>query len=303
MIVGITMMISVASGVAFSAHIEKQPDTSAVTKKRPVESSTVVVSEAAPKSLWSSSAFLETDRAVTGRPASGFNHLMFLEVGRVIPETTISDLKLAFRLYGQHAFKEDRKKDSVRTNYKVLEPTLLLSKGNLFEIAGIKASAQTRFYAPLNPEARLTKRNPHSGNWRQVLSLEKAIGKWTLGSTNFIQYYGFRNDWNQLKAGTPNDIWRLANDISAGYQIMNGLILKTGLEFEHRWKRATGETGRTSSGVDWANTAEFSPLKNLTVETGLILSAPNQALSKYFGSSQSRAENTTARLDLSYKFL
>jgi len=249
------------------------------------------------KNPWSVTGLLETERVVTGKNNVGFSNIMYLQAGRSVLENMISDVSVALRLYGENRFAPAEEKSGLNRYFHVLDPALLLTKANLFEVAGISATAQTRYSMPLSSDSRLEKRNPHRGHWRQIVSLERSSGDWTLTSDHFVQYYGYRNDLNQMKDRAPNTYWREYHDIGARYQVVKDVVLNTRAEFDRSWKRVDAQT---STGLDWVNSVEWSGAKNLTVESGIVLSAPNQTPRKYF---EDRRNNTRARLDIAYKFL
>ncbi len=262
------------------------------------EQQTIVAAPEVKKSPWSMRGFLRFSRAATGKLQDGISNEMFLDVRRSVLEGVVSGLKAGVRVAGQNKFTPDLKKSGWEKHYTVFDPAVMVGKP-LFDIAGFGGVGELRYYIPVSPDTRLSDRNPSNGSVRAIVAVEKSIGKWTVGTYNFVQRYAFKSEDNVLKQSS-NAKYRLANELSVAYQVTDTVALTTGAGLEKFWMHTPSDN---AGEMEWSTGVELKPVSGLTAGASVFLSAPNQAVAKYLETKESRLQNTGARLDLTYSFL
>lgn len=262
------------------------------------EQQTVTTAPEAAKSKWSVKGFLRTERAAKGKLQNTISNEMFLDIRRAVLESLVNGLKVGVRVAGQNKFKPDLKKSGWEKHYTLFDPAVVVGKP-LFAISGFEGVGELRYYVPVSRDSRLSDRNPSNGSVRAIVAVEKNIGKWTVGTYNFVQRYAFKSEDNALK-GSSNAKYRLANELSLAYHVTEKVALQTAVGAENFWMHQAADNRRDlelSAGVG------FSPVSSLTVDASAVLAAPDLAIAQAVETRESIRENSSARLDISYKFL
>ncbi len=266
--------------------------------EHPTTEQQTVVTAPEVKSPWSVKGFLRTTRTATGKLQDGISNEMFLDVRRSVLEGVVSGLRAGVRVAGSNRFRTDLTRSGWEKYYTVFDPAVIVGKP-LFDIAGFGGVGELRYYVPVSPDNRLSDRNPSNGSVRTIVAVEKNIGKWTVGTYNFVQRYAFKSEDNALKESS-NAKYRLANELSLAYHVTDKVALVTGAGVEKFWMHKPSDN---AGELEWSTGVELQPVSGLTAGASVFLSAPNQAIAKYLETKESRLQNTGARLDLAYSFL
>lgn len=262
------------------------------------EQQTVTTASEVAKSKWSVKGFLRAERAAKGKLQDAISNEMFLDVRRSVLEGLVNGLKVGVRVAGQNRFKPDLTKSGWEKYYRLADPAVVIGKP-LFAVSGFEGIGELRYYVPVSPDSRLSDRNPSDGAVRAIVAVEKNIGKWTVGTYNFAQRYGFRSEDNALK-GSSNAKYLLVNDLSLAHHLTDKVALQTAVGVESLWAH---QAAANSKSLEWSAGLGLSPVSSLTIDALAVLTAPDLAVAKTLETRESVRENSSARLDISYKFL
>lgn len=262
------------------------------------EQQTVAPAPTVAKSPWSVKGFLSTERAAKGKLQDTISNNMFLDVRRSILDGLVNGLKVGVRVAGQNNFKPDLKKLGWERYYRLFDPAVIVAKP-LFDVSGFQGIGELRYYVPVSPDSRLSDRNPSHGSVRTIVAVEKNIGKWTVGTYNFVQRDAFKSEDNALKKSS-NAKYRVANELSLAYHLTDKVALQTAVGAEKSWAHLPVDN---SGALEWSSGLGLTPVSGLSVDAVVALTAPNQSIAKFLETVDTRRENTAVRLDVSYSFL
>lgn len=252
------------------------------------------------KSPWAVSVLLDMLRSnVRGLDKAPMEHLTnttYVSVSRSILENTNLKLTVPFI----NTFLANTKQIGIRQYLDIKDPVVALVRPKLYEVWGISGSGDLRVSLPVTPNSRLNddvSRNPNYGHYRYTVTAGKDIGKWSFSALNLGR---FNNYLRSASSQGLNHRYDFIVELGAAYNFTDQVALSSVLDMNYARVRQDYTPDRST---DLGLSLDLKPVANMEVSASASMSFPDQTLKNYFIDEDSKLDNTSAGLSISYKFL
>lgn len=285
----LTVALLLGTPSLFAEEVAQEQSGQAVVTKAPAK-----------KGPWSGSLSVNVERTSTDKPLKGTSATTAVKIGRKLTDL----VSLAFSWPFENKFVANTAKTGVQQYVTLKDPSLSLSRSDLFDLSGVKGKGSLGVSLPVvdtllvDALQRATEKNPHRGIYNYRLSAEKAIDHWTLSVTHGLTWFNYENAVN-LKEKL-NNRYALSNTLGVSYKLTDAVSLASSVESSRLEKRRSMETEYS---LGWENSVSVEPLAGLSLSAALKISAPNESIRKAFSSDENRLKNTSFGFSASYSFL